>query len=174
VATKQWRYIELRMVPLHDANGLLSEWIGTLTDVHDRAASERAQQHGRRFLESALSATHDYILFVDRNAIVQWANRSCAEWLGRSVEQLRGMALLELADAAGRESWPRRIKSALAGRTQYYTEHTTLGETNTLLDVSLIPYREDDDRVAGFFWIGVDPGEHRRRLERAMQTAGTI
>jgi PAS domain S-box-containing protein len=175
VASGSWRYVELRMLPLFDAQDQLTEWIGTLTDVHDRLADEHAQQRNNVFLNGALDTLPQFMLFADRDGVVRWMNRSCAEWLGVSPDELVGQTLLKLADATDRELLPRRIEAALAGKTQRYSEVVTLRNRSATLDVSFVPYRAasltpgapppDTARVEGFFWIGTDPVGQQRLLE---------
>jgi len=155
-ATRQWRFVELRVLPLRDSAGLLTEWVGTLTDVDDRMSTAQAQQQGQRFLQNALDALPSRILYVDRNAIVRWVNRSCSEWMGSSMAELSGKALLELTDAAGRQALPPRMQEALAGRTLRYSAPLCLSGREATLIIDLVPYRVEQ-QVAGFFLIASEP-----------------
>jgi PAS domain S-box-containing protein len=155
--SRQWRFVELRVLPVRDSAGLLTEWVGTLTDVNDRMSSAQAQQQGQRFLQHALDALPSRILFVDRDAIVRWVNRSCTEWLGLSAAQLSGKALLELTDAAGRQTLPPRMQEVLAGQSQRFSAALSLGARQTNGSVELVPYRPEQ-LVAGFFLIASDAG----------------
>lgn len=38
--TKEYRYIVTRAVPMMNADGSVSEWVGTITDIHDRKCAE--------------------------------------------------------------------------------------------------------------------------------------
>jgi PAS domain S-box-containing protein len=166
--TGSWRFVELRMLPLFDAHNSLNEWIGTLTDVHDRMADEHAQQQSNAFLSGALDTLPQLILFVDREGNVRWMNRACANWLGVAPDELVGQSLWKLADATDRELLPRRIEAVLAGKAQRYSELVTLRNRSAALDVSFVPYRSATagaSRVDGFFWIGTDQAGQQRLLE---------
>jgi PAS domain S-box-containing protein len=166
-----WRHAEMRMLPLFDAHDQVTEWIGTLTDVDERLTSEQAKLQSNEFLSGALDALPQSMLFADRDGIVRWANRACAEWLGVTPGELVGQSLLKLADATDRELLPRRIEAVLAGKKQRYSELVTLRNRSATLDVAFVPYHSstgqsstnqpttqpNSSRIAGFFWIGTDP-----------------
>lgn len=166
-----WRFVELRMLPLFDAQQTLIEWVGTLTDVHDRASMERAQRQDRNFLAGALDVLPQLLMYVDRDGAVRWMNRACASWLGVPADELVGQPLLKLADATDRELLPRRMQAVLNGQAQRYTERVTLRNRSATLDVSFIPFSQDPAidgaarRIEGFFWIGTDPVEQQRLLD---------
>ena len=166
-----WRFVELRWLPLFDAQQKTTEWIGTLTDVHDRLSAEHAQQQDRNFLAGALDVLPQLLIYVDRDGVVRWLNRACARWLDVRADDLVGQPLLKFADATDRELLPRRMQAALNGQAQRYTERVTLRNRSATLDVSFIPYRPDTPAngiarlIEGFFWIGTDPVEQQRLLD---------
>jgi PAS domain S-box-containing protein len=174
--SSSWRYVELRMLPLFDAQSHITEWIGTLTDVHDRLSDEHAKQQSNVFLSSVLDTLPQYILFVDRDGVIRWSNRACADWLGVTANDLIGQSLLKLADATDRELLPRRIEAVLGGKAQRYSEVVTLRNRSATLDVSFVPFRPTTRSnseatsvgaagVEGFFWIGIDQAGQQRLLE---------
>jgi PAS domain S-box-containing protein len=167
VATGNWRFVEIRMMPLFDDHDRVTEWIGTLTDVDDRMVTEKAQEQSHAFLRGALDTLAQLMLYVDREGIVRWMNRACAAWLAVAPETVVGKSLLHLADATDRELLPRRIDAVLNGKAQRYTEVVTFHHRSATLDVSFIPYRPDhaNARIDGFFWIGADPAEQQRLLD---------
>ena len=165
--TGAWRFVELHLLPLFDAQQQLSEWIGTLTDVDERQTRAQEQVQNRNFLRSALDALPLYLLHADREGIVRWVNRACLEWLGVQADALIGKPLLDLADATDRQLLPRRIRAVLDGRAQRYTEVVTLCHRSATLDACFVPLRNADDND-GFLWIGTDP-EEQHRLSEATQ-----
>lgn len=50
--TQEYRYFEVRAVPLFHADGRLREWVGTITDVHDRKQAELEIRQLNETLES--------------------------------------------------------------------------------------------------------------------------
>jgi len=169
VPTGSWRFVEARMLPLFDAQEQLTEWIGTLTDVHDRLADEQAQRQSNEFLGGALDALPQRMLFADRDGIVRWINYACATWLGVKAEELVGQPLLKIVDATDRELLSRRIEAVLAGQAQRYSELVTLCNRSATLDVAFLPYQpgtqSSGGRIEGFFWIGTDPVEQQQLSE---------
>ena len=166
--TGAWRYVEMRMLPLTDAYENVTEWIGTLTDVHDRLSAENAREQSREFLSGALDVLPQRMMFIDRDGVVRWINRACAQWLGVTGDALNGQTLLSLADATDRELLPRRMQAALAGQAQRYHETVTFRHRIATLDTCYLPYHANG-RVDGFFWTGTDPEDERRMSERTRE-----
>ncbi|KAM3099495.1 PAS domain S-box protein [Phormidesmis sp. 146-12] len=65
-ATQNYRYFEARAVPLFDSDGKVREWVGTITDVHDR---KQAELEIRQLNESLESRVHQ------RTAQLEAANK---------------------------------------------------------------------------------------------------
>ena len=83
------RYCAIRAVPLHNPDGSIREWIGTMTDIDDR---KRADERFRLAVEAAPNA----MIMIDQHGHIVLANRQLetlfgytrAELLGRSIEIL--------------------------------------------------------------------------------------
>lgn len=73
-ASGEYRYYTSRAVPVLTADGNAREWIGTITDIHERrkAAQEREQlleneQHARRDAEDAVHARDELLAIVSHD-----------------------------------------------------------------------------------------------------------
>lgn len=172
--TSAWRYVELRLLPLRDATELLTEWVGTLTDVNDRRVNEQMLAQSRDFLATALETLPMLIMYVDREGLVRWLNQRCADWLGRSSDQLQGASFVELAVDSNRAQVMTRVQAVLAGQALRYSEEVTLRSRTAMLDVAYFPHQRGSResgalRIEGFYWVGSDPSEQQRLLEETQR-----
>ncbi|MGH7213222.1 MAG: PAS domain S-box protein, partial [Tepidisphaeraceae bacterium] len=60
-ASKAYRHFEVRAVPVPGADGRPSEWIGTITDVHDRREAEIALKQAKQEAETANRAKDQFL-----------------------------------------------------------------------------------------------------------------
>ncbi len=52
-----WRWVEDRATPLIDEDGLVTDWVGVITDINDRTCAEKALQKSAEHLRLAVEAT---------------------------------------------------------------------------------------------------------------------
>jgi PAS domain S-box-containing protein len=60
-ADGNYRYFQIRGVPLLDEDGSIREWIGTCTDIHDRKQTEIVQAQAREAAEAASRAKSEFL-----------------------------------------------------------------------------------------------------------------
>ncbi|MBI3896671.1 MAG: PAS domain S-box protein [Gammaproteobacteria bacterium] len=84
--TQSYRFCTLRMVPLHQTDGTLREWVGTVTDVDDR---KRAEEQFRMAVEAAPNS----MIMVDENGHIVLTNRQTETLFGYAREELIGQPL---------------------------------------------------------------------------------
>jgi PAS domain S-box-containing protein len=60
-ADGNYRYFQVRGVPLLDEDGSIREWIGTFTDIHDRKQTEIVQAQAREAAEAASRAKSEFL-----------------------------------------------------------------------------------------------------------------
>jgi PAS domain S-box-containing protein len=164
-ASAAWHAVESHMLPLFDSHGHIGEWIGTLRTCNAKTGAVTAQQ-GNEFLSAILDSQPQRILFADRDGVVRWMNRACANWLGADVDssknQLLGQPLMNIVEATDRELLPRRMQAVLAGQRQRYNEVVTWQRRSATLDVCYLPCNLNNADLNGFLWIGSDPLEDER------------
>jgi len=92
-----------RAVPLVDADGTISEWIGAASDITPRKETEGAlaalaEEHARqsRLFDQIASNTPDFIYTFDTEAHFRFANRRLLEVWARTLDEAVGRKLLEL------------------------------------------------------------------------------
>lgn len=98
VATGEYRYYTTRAVPLRNPDGSVREWIGTLTDVHERMKAAREREQGlaneklaRREAEDAVHARDELLAIVShdlKNPLT--AIKGYAQLMRRRITQMEG------------------------------------------------------------------------------------
>ncbi|MBF0379542.1 MAG: PAS domain S-box protein [Magnetococcales bacterium] len=61
---EEYRYFLARAVPLLDANGIVLEWIGTISDTTDRKQAEESLQKSNSLLTSIIESPESVIMFA--------------------------------------------------------------------------------------------------------------
>lgn len=81
----QYRWFLSRAVPLHDAQGQVSQWFGTNTDITDLHQAEQARTEQTIFTRSILDSLHVHIAVIDAQGMILQVN---AAWNRFSRENL--------------------------------------------------------------------------------------
>ncbi|HYJ39852.1 MAG TPA: ATP-binding protein [Steroidobacteraceae bacterium] len=90
-----------RAVPMLDASGEITEWIGMVTNVTARKSAEHALANQRRMYEAILTNTPDLAYVWNREHRFIYANEGLLHMWGRTWEEAIGKNCLEL----GYEPW---------------------------------------------------------------------
>ncbi|MBW4622004.1 MAG: PAS domain S-box protein [Cyanosarcina radialis HA8281-LM2] len=88
--SSNYRYFEARGVPLFDSDGSVREWIGNITDVHDRKLAEAAaRQADERFRHMADSSP--VLIWQTDETGVTFVNRHYLEFFDCTFDGIKGM-----------------------------------------------------------------------------------
>lgn len=92
----EYRCMEARGVPVRDENGTITEWVGTNTDVTERAQAEADLRASEARKSAILETAIDCIITIDhRSTILEW-NPAAEKVFGFTREQVQGRHLPEL------------------------------------------------------------------------------
>jgi len=95
-----YRWFQLRSVPIHDAQGTIVKWYGTISDVHDlKLAGEQRQQAADRMINILEQVSEPFVMLaIDQT--IKYANNAAQRLLG--AREMAGKHLREiLPEAAG-------------------------------------------------------------------------
>lgn len=81
---------DLRLFPIHDAGGTITNLVAVQTDATDRVEAERERDEARRRLEAALGATSEGFLVLGSDGDIRFANDSFRDFFSRSAEFEQG------------------------------------------------------------------------------------
>jgi PAS domain S-box-containing protein len=129
-----------RAVPMLDASGEITEWIGMVTNVTARKSAEHALANQRRMYEAILTNTPDlaYVWNLEHRFI--YANEGLLRMWGRTWEEAIGKNCLEL----GYEPWhaemhDREIEAVIATKQPVRRGAVQRRGSVALYDYLLVP-----------------------------------
>jgi len=94
-------WTDTRAVPMLDADGEITEWIGMVTNVTARKGAEAALTNQRRVYEAILTNTPDLAYVWNREHQFIYANEGLLRMWGKTWDEAMGKTCLEL----GYEPW---------------------------------------------------------------------
>ena len=159
--------VEYRAVPMFE-EGRITGAVVSFADITERRVGEAR----RRRLARIVSASEDFMAFIDRDYVYQAVNDSYVRGFAKPREMIEGHSSAELF---GEENFEERIRPqlerALAGeRVDFQLNGELPGLAGERwVDVTYLPYR-DGDEVTGVVAIGRDVTE-RQHMEAALERA---
>lgn len=160
------RFLSVIYRPQHDENGDLT---GVAAIARDETARAIAEEELRQY-QHIVSTSRDLLALIGTDYRVRAANESYAAFYGRSVADVIGIGIWELA---GREFFETSIKDRVdrcfAGEDIRYEAWFPLPVSGRLfLDVHYHPYREADGSISGAVLSARDVTQ-RARTEEALE-----
>ena len=154
-ATGEYRWFQVRAVPLRDKQGRIVKWYGTITDIEERKRAEEERERLRR-LEAQLAHTNRLSMLGELTAsLAHEINQpiaaaiasagACLRWLDREEPELQRAreAIIRIKDDGNRAA------DIIAGLKAFYRKDSP--PQRTLLDVNevvremlVLLYREAD------------------------------
>ncbi len=177
-ADREFRWHVAHAVALRDANGELIQWIGTITDIHDRKMAEHELERriaertaelreSQALMKSIVDSTPDYIWSVDpeRFGLLTFNAAMREFFLKRGVQLRIGMRPEEVfVDQSVAARWNNMYERALA-EGSYSAEYESSAAGSMLVTVNLL---KRDGKVFGISVFSRDLTE-RKRVEAALE-----
>jgi len=98
--SENYRFYNLRGVPVFKTDGTLNEWIGAVTDITDRKEAEIAKRQIEQRYRALFADAGDAILVADSDGVVTDANESASRLLGCAREEIIGQTFAEIISPA--------------------------------------------------------------------------
>lgn len=89
-ACEQYRYFEARAVPLLNPDGTVREWVGTLTDVHDRKQAVAALRESEARFRQMTDTAPVPVWMSGTDKLCDYFNRAWLNFRGRTMQQELG------------------------------------------------------------------------------------
>ena len=137
------------------------------TDITDQKRAENAL----RIYSRMVSASTDFLSFVDRDFVYQAVNDSYLKAFEKTRDEVIGRGLPETLGEAVFEQVERNLQTALEGEhVDYQSELDLPGSGLRHLDVHINPFRGTDGEVSGILVNARDVTE-QKEAERALKEA---
>ncbi|MGA8260504.1 MAG: PAS domain S-box protein [Arenicellales bacterium] len=172
------RLIAWSNTALTDSQGRVSHIIATGVDVTERRRMEDELRHQEQQLRLVTDAVPILIAYVDRDMRYRFVNAAYQGWYGIQPGQMVGRPVEEFTDAKAFAVLRPFADRALKGQEVSFENtitHRRLGKRD--VSVSLVPDRNQDGRINGYFSVLADITERKRGEEsdkrRLLQAAHT-
>lgn len=171
-----YRHMDVRAVPVFEADGSVSEWIGTHTDITERVRSAEALAESEERYRTLVTASNQVVwTLTDKStgmAHVPW-------WLdltGQSPEEARDWGWLEALHPEDRGATRQAWEWALAKLEPYDISYRVLTNDKAIryLAVRAVPRFDSEGKLVE--WIGTinDVTERKRDESRLSEQARTL
>lgn len=164
-----YRYVAIRSVPVIELDGDVIEWVGMVSDVHNRRHAQAMLAAREQEMRLILDNTDARIAYVTAEGRFRWANQAFLDWHRRAQHEVAGAPLRDVLPMPALRDWERRIAQARGGRTEQFESrdaHPVLGERWSLNTVT--PDLAADGALEGCIVLAVDTTA-RREMEEAMR-----
>ncbi|GGR44448.1 histidine kinase [Deinococcus seoulensis] len=145
------RWAVLKLVPIRDEHGQISEWVTSATDIHDRVTAERLAQRNEQRYRGVIEGMPQIVWLTDPIGTPVYFNRRWNEFVGTARS---GSGFLGLLHPEDRADYSRRWADALRSARPFEAEHRLLrqdGQYRTFVTRGL-PVRDTTGRIIE--WVG--------------------
>ena len=158
----EYRWFIAKALPVKDASGLITDWIGTSLDIHDRKSWEQSLAH----LAAIVTSSQDAVISFSRDSkIVTW-NRAAEKLFGWSAEEALGQSAAIYVPPERSAESAQISESLLRGVAIDQLETVRQRKDGTRVDVSLtISPIKFDQELIGVSVTARDVTE-RKRIEQ--------
>ncbi|UNU24804.1 PAS domain S-box protein [Microcoleus vaginatus] len=161
-ADGNYRYFQLRGVPLLDEDGSIREWIGTCSDIHDRKQAEDALKQSEERYRSLIVATSQIAWTADAEGrapdLPSWR-----AYTGQTEAEVVGFGWLDAIHPDDRERTNQVWMEAVQTRSLYDIEYRIRGADGNYryFQVRGVPILNEDGSVRE--WVGTCSDIHDRK-----------
>ena len=155
-------WLDIEIQPVYADDGTLSNYIAIETEITERKRIERALREQEAQIRLITDNVPVSIAYYDAKRICRFANRSYAQLFGRSVAEIIGKPLKEIALPANYAEMDAQVDVVMAGRPAHYRHCMELPVMRVAyMDVTLVPDVEQSGAVIGFYVMRADVTERQ-------------
>ncbi|MEP6489921.1 PAS domain S-box protein [Microcoleus vaginatus] len=161
-ADGNYRYFQLRGVPILDEDGSLQEWIGTCSDIHDRKQAEDAIKQSEERYRSLIAATSQIVWVSDAEGrcpdLPSWR-----AYTGQTEAEVVGFGWLDVIHPDDRESTVQVWMEAAQTRSLYEIQYRMRAADGNYryFQVRGVPILNEDGSIRE--WVGTCTDIHDRK-----------
>lgn len=151
-ADGEYRWLFDKGVPMTEAGGHFSGYIGSCIDITDRRLAEESVRASQAEIELVFQRTPFMLTHCSRDLRYRYVSRSYAQMFGREPQEFVNVPIAEIMGEQAFESIRPKIESVLNGqRVNYETFLEVTNGDRKFLGVSYVPVEDPDQNVSG--WI---------------------
>jgi len=168
----EYRWFLSRALPIFDADGEVSRWFGTNTDITEQRQIEQALREKERQFRTLANSIPQLAWMADHEGYIFWYNDRWYDYTGTTLEEMQGWGWQKVhhPDEVGRVV--ERIKVAFATGKPWedtFPLRSKTGEYRWFLSRAL-PITDEEGRVVRWFGTNTDITE-QRELEQALRAS---
>src|SRR6202007_3076137 len=85
----EYRWFDVRGIPVRDASDHIARWYALLTDIEDRKRVEEALRESEAKFRAAIDGIAGLVAIMAPSGELESVNRQIIEYFGRSAEELK-------------------------------------------------------------------------------------
>jgi len=162
--------VSISAAPLRDGRGNINGTMAVIADITERKRAEEALQRQEEELQVIFDSVPASILYKDKENRFIRVNRTCAELLGRPIEQIEGKSCFEIFPPDQAEAYWRDDKEIITSGhpKRNIIEPVETPKGTRLVQTDKIPYRNEKGNVIGVIGFAIDITE-RKKAEEALR-----
>src|SRR6476660_9238203 len=168
--TGEYRWFLSRALPIFDAEGKVSRWFGTNTDITEQRQIEQALREKERQFRTLANSIPQLAWMADRQGYIFWYNDRWYDYTGTTLEEMQGWGWQKVHHPDEVARVVERIKVAFATGGPWevtFPLRSKTGEYRWFLSRAL-PIIDAEGKVARWFGTNTDITE-QRELEQALR-----
>jgi PAS domain S-box-containing protein len=153
----QWRRVISRATPRRDEQGRIVQWVGTVTDIHDRRQAEQALHQSQALVQAIVDGSTALVFAKDLQGRYFLTNAAWHRFVGLTRDQAEGMSDREVFgdEVAGRlQAADRHV--AESGEAVVVEETAVVGGREATYVTSKFPLRTPQGEVYAVCGVSTD------------------
>ena len=170
-ADGSWVWMVARAVPLLDAQGEITEWFGSLSDVSVRKQADMALRESEQKYRQLFDTLQEGIWAIDQAADTTFVNPHMAHLLGYSVAEMQGRPIFSFMDEQGVEIAKRNLERRQQGiAEQHDFELRHKDGQRVFVTMKTSPLTDRDGNYSGALAAVIDISDRKQAEESLRQS----
>lgn len=172
----EWRFCEVRAVPVFGEAREIREWIGVHTDITERKQAEELLRESEARLGSILRQSPAGIVLTDVDGRITLVNPRWCQMLGYPEEEVIGLSVIDITHSSSVDPTLAAVSRLAAGGPDFQIEKIYCRKDGSLLNAqsNVSALRSSTGEFVGLIAVVLDITERKRASEAAAQLAAIV